>query len=309
MNENLITSSYSGPKVTVAQMMEDPTVIPQQIVNNLDGAFVEDLIFRDGGDNKGVVEFMEQSLPFLLEESETVAEFAEIPTGTAFEGPVKYALAVKTALGLKISLEMRDENKLDRLTRQIDALQRTFLRDGYRAARKVLAGANVPTVAASTAWGATGSNVRRDVMAAVEKIQAAKPDTPDGEEATFEFNPNLLIAHPTTITKMLNDESIEKIFQGNIAHENPIYKGIENFRIGQLDVARSFLMPSNEVWVLEKQAPGFYSNTRPITATALYSPGGESGFGGPAQYWRSDVFRKRALGVDAPKAMVRITGV
>lgn len=68
-------------------------------------------------------------------------------------------------------------------------------------------------------------------------------------------------------------------------------------------------MPLDQAYVFEAQAAGFKSDTMPLTATPLYSEGGESQIGGPTMSWRSDLVRKRAIAVDNPKSVVRIKGL
>ena len=67
----LITSAYDGPKLTVSEMMEDPTFIPQRVVDGLQGQFLEDLFFRQAEANKGVVAFREAAAEYLADDAES----------------------------------------------------------------------------------------------------------------------------------------------------------------------------------------------------------------------------------------------
>ena len=51
------------------------------------------------------------------------------------------------------------------------------------------------------------------------------------------------------------------------------------------------------------------STTIRLQATPLYSWGGDSPLGGPTMSWRTDVVNQRAIGVDNPKSVVKLTGV
>ena len=74
-----LTSAFGGDTLTVDEMVKDPTYIPERILENLDGAFLEEALFRNGGTNDGVVAYREAAAPYLNDNSEEVAEFAEIP--------------------------------------------------------------------------------------------------------------------------------------------------------------------------------------------------------------------------------------
>lgn len=128
----LITSAYDGPKITVDELMADPTYIPQRIIEDLDNSFVEDLFFRDGGSNQGVVAFR-GTANYLADDAEEIAEFGEIPVSAPELGPLKAAFGIKTGEAIRISWEQRNENKVDAVTRAMDALERTVLRHGINA--------------------------------------------------------------------------------------------------------------------------------------------------------------------------------
>lgn len=74
-----LTSAFGGDTITVDEAIKDPTFIPERILENLDGAFLEAALFRDGGSNDGVVAYREAASPYLNDNAENVAEFAEIP--------------------------------------------------------------------------------------------------------------------------------------------------------------------------------------------------------------------------------------
>ena len=89
-----------------------------------------------------------------------------------------------------------------------------------------------------------------------------------------------------------------------------IFGGLRNTELfGTLRVATSRLIVPGTAYVFEAQGVGFKSDTMPLTATPLYSEGGQSELGGPTMSWRSDLVRKRAIAVDNPKAVVKLTGI
>ncbi|OFT91379.1 hypothetical protein ACEN2D_02220 [Corynebacterium auriscanis] len=311
----LITSAYDGPTITVSEMLEDPTFIPQRVVEGLQGEFLEDLFFRQAEDNKGMVSFREAAAMFLADDAEEIAEFGEIPVSAPELGEVKAAFGIKTGEAIRVSYEMKNENKVDAVARAIASLQRTVVRHGVHAVQAALKSAKVTELQASSQWTTAGAGVK-DVFDAVEKVQEAN----DGDvDRQYDYDPNTILLHPSSLTKLVRDEQVQKFYIGNIASENPVFKAMDGSKLfggltdielfGQLRVATSRLIPASEAYVFEAQGAGFKSDTMPLTATAMYSEGGDSPLGGPTMSWRSDLVRKRAIAVDNPKSVVKIKGI
>ena len=311
----LITSAYDGPTITVSEMLEDPTFIPQRVVEGLQGQFLEDLFFRQAEDNKGMVSFREAAAMFLADDAEEIAEFGEIPVSAPELGEVKAAFGIKTGEAIRVSYEMKNENKVDAVARAIASLQRTVVRHGVHAVQAALKSAKVTELQASAQWTTAGAGVK-DVFDAVEKVQEAN----DGDvDRQYDYDPNTILLHPSSLTKLVRDEQVQKFYIGNIASENPVFKAMDGSKLfggltdielfGQLRVATSRLIPASEAYVFEAQGAGFKSDTMPLTATAMYSEGGDSPLGGPTMSWRSDLVRKRAIAVDNPKSVVKIKGI
>lgn len=303
---NLITSAYDGPQITVDEMMADPTFIPQRVVEDLENAFVEDLFFRQAESNKGVVAFREAAANLLADDAEEIAEFGEIPVSAPEVGPLRAAYGIKTGEAIRVSWEQRNENKIDAVARSIEALEKTVVRHGINAVFGVFTSAQVPELQASAPW--TGGAPDKDVLDAIEAVQGAHVD---GEpNKVFDYDPDTILLHPQALTKLLRNEAIQKYYIGNVANENPLFRGLRDIELfGQLQVATSRLMPTDAAYVFERQAAGFKSDTMPLTMTEMYSEGGDSRLGGPTMSWRSDLVRKRAIAVDNPKSVLKITGI
>lgn len=302
----LITSAYDGVEITVDEMMADPTFIPQRIVDNLDGAFMEDLFFRQAESNKGTVAFREAAGEYLADDAEEIAEYGEIPVSTPEYGELKAAFGIKTGEAIRVSWEQRNENKVDVVNKSITALQKTMIRHGINAVTGVFESAGVPELQASAPW--TGGAPDKDVLDAIELVQGAHED--GDETRVFDYDPNTILLHPQSLTKLLRNEQVQKYYIGNMANENPVFKGLTTTQLfGQLQVATSRLIAKDAAYVFEAGAAGFKSDTMPLTATPMYSEGGESQIGGPTMSWRSDLVRKRAIAVDNPKSVLKITGI
>lgn len=311
----LITSAYDGPKLTVSEMLEDPTFIPQRVVDGMQGQFLEDLFFRQAESNKGVVAFREAAGQYLADDAEEIAEFGEIPVSVPELGPLRAAYGIKSGEAIRISYEMRNENKVDQVNRHIQALEKTMIRHGIQATLGVFKSAKVQELQVSSQW--TGGDPVKDVFDAVELVQSAHED--DDVNRQFDYEPNTILLHPASYTKLVRNEQMQKYYIGNAALDNPIFLdqngdsifgGLRNTELfGTLRVATSRLIEQGTAYVFEAQGVGFKSDTMPLTATPMYSEGGDSQLGGPTMSWRSDLVRKRAIAVDNPKAIVKLTGI
>lgn len=307
MATRVVNSAFDDAALTVSDMVKDPTWIPQQIAEALDGSFIEDLVFRNGGANDGVVAFREMASPFLSSDAENVAEFAEIPVADPMLGDVKSIVGKKVALAIRVSREMQRFNKIDQVQLRMQALVRTMVKNSVAASIKALDSADIATAAAGKAWGQADADPMKDVFDGIEAIQGAKATTVDN--AYFGYEPDLILAHPTVITKLIRNEKVQKLFIGDVAHDNPLYKGLKNIQIAGLDVATTRFMPADSLYILERGTAGFVSDADPLTITDLYEEGGNSGQGGPRQTWRADAFQNRIVGVDNPKAIFKLTGI
>ncbi|MBK4146630.1 hypothetical protein GWO63_010205 [Corynebacterium macginleyi] len=312
---DLITSAYDGPKLTVNEMLEDPTFIPQRVVDGMQGQFLEDLFFRQAESNKGVVAFREAAGQYLADDAEEIAEFGEIPVSVPEFGQLRAAYGIKTGEAIRISYEMRNENKVDQVNRHIQALEKTMIRHGIQATLGVFKSAKVQELQVSSPW--TGGDPVKDVFDAVEMVQSAHEDGDLNRQ--FDYEPNTILLHPASYTKLVRNEQMQKYYIGNAALDNPIFLdqngdsifgGLRNTELfGTLRVATSRLIEQGTAYVFEAQGVGFKSDTMPLTATPMYSEGGDTQLGGPTMSWRSDLVRKRAIAVDNPKAIVKLTGI
>lgn len=307
---NLITSGFSsGQTLTVDRMMADPTEIPTRIINLIAEAQLADYLFRKGPDNQGSVMWQDPASMFLEDDAEEIAEFGEIPVSSPELGGVHTAVATTIGTAIRISYQMRKNNRIDLVQLSTNAASNTMIRNNVRAAMDAFRAANVPTQQVSTKWDATNSNPMNDLTDAIMKIQDAKPDDAPDEGMQFNYNPDVIVASRSTLTLLRNHEKVQKFFVGDIAHENPAYTGATEFAIGGLNFVASRWMPNGEAYVLERGTAGFYSDADPLTATPLYQEGGESGAGGPRRTWRSDFWRQTVYAVDNPKAVVHLKGI
>lgn len=304
---NHLTSAFGGDTITVDEAIKDPTFIPERVLENLDGAFLEAALFRNGGSNDGVVAYREAASPYLNDDAENVAEFAEIPVSDLNRGKLNKIVGAKEALAIRVSWEMRRFNKIDMLTKQTTALQNTMVKNGVEASLKAFDAADVQQLAVASDWESADADPMRDIRQAKRLISTAK--SPDDEQALMGYKPDIIVLNDATLDLALFSENVQKFYNGNAAIENPIYQGIQPATLAGLRVVTSPWIPEGDVMIMESGVAGFVSEAQPLTLTQLYSEGGEQTYGGPNQSWRVDAFRHRVLAVDNPLAVVKLTGI
>lgn len=302
------TSAYDGVgEVTIDDILADPLTIQEMVATPLDGAFLEAALFRNAGKNDGSVAFREATSPFLNDDAAEVSEFGEIPVSEPNRGALRALFGIKTALGVRISWEMKRENNVREALDRVRALQETMIKSGVEASLAAFDAASIPTMQASAPWDDDDGNPVLDLRVAKRTVATAK--APGTDDALMGYKPDTLVVGPGTMDLALWHESTQRFYNGNLAVENPAYLGITPQVLAGLRVVESSWFPEGEVLVLQTGRAGFYSDTDPLTVTPFYEEGGASGFGGPRQSWRSDAFRKRVIAIDNPKAVLRITGI
>lgn len=302
-----MTSAYGHDMLTVEQVVADPTWLAERTLENLDGAFLEEALFRNGGTNDGVVAYREAASPFLNDDAEEVAEFAEIPISNPNVGKARSLVGVKTALGIRVSREMRRENKIDQVSLQQTALQNTMMKNGVDATLAAFRNADVQELAVTGSWEQADNDPLRDILNGKRMVNSAKPEGA-GKNEKFGYSANAIIASESALDLLIWNERVQRLYNGNAAVENPIYKGITPGVLSGLRVITSPFLQDDELYIMQTGVAGFISDTDPLTVTPLYSESGENGYGGSRQSWRMDAFRKRIIAVDNPKSVVKVSG-
>lgn len=304
---NSVSSVHDGNRLTVSDIIGQPTWIAERVIDNLDGAMITDALYRDAGESSLAVSYREAAAPYLDEDAEDVAEFAEIPVANLSKGALKTLVGKKVAKAVRVSYEMRKFNQIDLVNKQITALQNTMIRSDVRSVYAAFDNSSVTAVPASAAWTGTSGDPVGDVFDAIEAIQAAHAE--DDENANFGYNPDIMVAHPTAITALLRNEAVQKLYIGDAATENPLYKGALPTSLFGLTVLSSRWADPTKVIIAEAGAVGFRTDAMPLEMTALYAEGGNEQHGGPTMSYRADAWRARIVGVDGPKAAHIVTGV
>lgn len=305
-----IVSISDGPQITVADLVGNPMMIPTKMRELMQNVFISESLLRNAGGNPaGLVGYSEGDPTFLVGDVEDVAEFAEIPVTYGERGIPRVAVANKRGLGVRVSREMRDENRVGAVNTQMTQLRNTFKRADDRAVRALLLSNAVPTLPVASAWDTAEGNPRLDLALAIKEIAFA---TPTGDIASSEewsgFEPNLVVMNPGILPVLLDNEKFLKVYQGDVAGQSPLFNGQLPGTILGRRILGSMSFPDDRIFVCEQGTIGFYSDTRPLEFTGLY-PEGNGPNGGPTETFRSDMTHKRAMALDQPKAGIWLTGL
>lgn len=305
MSKNI--SIYDGPRITVSQLLGNPRTIPTRALELIRDNLVAEVLFRNGGAALSPVVQFERSAPLFLDGGpEVVGEFGEIPVFSAEGGEPQMAVGQKLALGIRVSREMRDFNKVGQVNKQVTQASNTFVRSNDKLAVAAFDAADVPEVAATAAWGAAGATPRGDIALAKSTVSGQlyqnDPDQPLG------FIPDTIVMNPSVLPQLQDSDEFTKLFVGNIADQNIAYTGVLPSMLMGMTVLQSRFWPTDRVLVCERAVAGFYSDARPLEATPMYAEGGGPN-GGPTESFRSDMSQIRAIAVDEPLSACWITGV
>lgn len=310
MSPTNVLSVSDGPQTTVSDLIGNPMMIPTRIIDSLANTDIIEVLLRDAGRNaNGLVSYSESTPLYLGSDVEEVAEFGEIPVGAGQIGTPRIAYALKRALGVRVSREMRDENRLDAVNRQLTQLVNTVQRARMRALRAVLTSPSIPTIAATVAWPGATSKVRRDIANAQEVVNSATPyETAATDDDVFGFEADAVVFPSSIAPVLLDNTDFLAVYKDSLSADSLAYTGrMPRDVLGMLALTTR-AWPRDRVLVLERKTVGFFSDTRPLESTGLYGEGGGPN-GGPTETWRSDTSEKRAMGADQPLAACWITGV
>jgi hypothetical protein len=299
-----IVASMTGPRITVNDLIHNPTVVPRRILEIAKNQFIADSILRNAGANDaGVVEFFESTPLFANEGAAIRNEFGEYRLVTSSIGKPKVAVTVDRGLGILISDEMRSRNKIDLVNIQMTQCANTLRRTWDAAFFGLfLANPDVQTFAVPTAW-ATSDTIRDTILKAQKLVNNAV--TGDQPQNFLNFFADTLVITENTKFDILTNADFQNIYQGNIATQNLQYTGVLPQKLLNLDVLVTKSggpLPDTKAIVLERNTVGFISDEEPLQATPLYRQQEN-------RRWRSDVNRRSAMGLDQPLAACILTGI
>lgn len=294
--------------LTVEEALSNPTYLPERVREAITGVNWADLLFRKQTVGSNVVAYRDRTVAELEQEPEPVAEFAEIPVADPV-APADYKVTPvhKRAIGIRVSWEQVRDNDMAGVRRELEARATSIVKGKINEATAALRSADVPELAVSTAWNQQGSNPAEDVLDAIEMVQGAT----DENGYSFDFEPDLIIAHPRTLTMLKRNDEVKSLYIGDMAHAHPLFAGLElePTLFGSLRVIKNNQFPQGEIFIATEGQAGFMAEREPEQITDFYAERGQSGLLGATMSQRSDYVHRRGWAVDGAKSAVRLTGV
>jgi hypothetical protein len=309
-----IASQSDGPRLTVNSMVKNPTIIPRRILSMLQNEFIADSLLRKLPPTEAGVYLFDESTPLFAEgDAPIVGEFGEIPVISGRMGARKVAVTVKRALGVRISIEMRNRNSIDKVNTQTTQVKNTFVRTWETAfLNGLLLHPDVHSITAGAAWDAVGAAIREDLVEATAAIENSTLDDSVATEDFFGFSPNTLVIGRSVRDALMLSDDFNKAYVDNLADKSIAYTGKlpgRFFNVDAIMVSREMdrLAPKSAV-LLERKTVGGIGDERPLQSTPLYGEGNGPN-GGPRESWRSDTVRQSAVVIDQPLAACIIEDV
>src|SRR5512139_1966119 len=223
-----IASSTDGPRITVAAMIKEPTVIPRRILSMLQNQFIADSVLRRLQPTQSGAYVYEESTPLFAEgDAPIVGEFGEIPVISGRTGARRVAVTVKRALGVQVSVEMKNRNNIDAVNTQVTQVKNTFIRTWETAFLQALLNhPDIHTMAAGAAWDAALPNIREDLVEGTALIENSALDEVNApNEDFFGFSPNTLVIGRNVRDALMLSDDFNKAYVDNKADESVLYTG------------------------------------------------------------------------------------
>lgn len=294
--------SGQGPRITVAQMVKDPLLVPRRFLKLAENEWImEDLLRRVPNTGSGVVGYEEETPLFANDDPSIVEEGGEIPLTTGDVGVPKAVHTVKMARGVEITRETKDRNRTDRVNMVMSQVRNSFVRTWENRFFSAMNSAVTQSVAADAVWTTNpNSTIRKDILDAVQTVSEAA--VAGATNSPLGFVPDVLVLSRVNMYDLLRNEDFSKHYQGNVADQNIQFTGKLPDKILGLNVLVSRFLPAGTAYVMERKTLGGFSDERPLSATPLYEDRDR-------ELWRSNIVRRSAVFIDQPKAACKITGI
>lgn len=292
-------SVQDGPQVTVNDWLKDPLRIPIYLIDIMKQGFLADAVLRNAGAaSAGVVKFYETNPLYADSTVMNRAEGAEVQVARTSLGQPNNAYTVEKAMAVMITDEDVRRSDIDKLQIRMTQVKNSMIRawdDVFVNA--VVSNPSVQTAFASATWQTDGTDIRADILTAMEAIEGAT----DANGSILGYTCDTMIVNRTNKYDIIRSEQFNKeYYGGDIADENLRYTGLLPQKIMGLNVLESPRVPANTVIFLQRGASGFIADEVPLQATPLYRDE-------PRKVSRSDVQRASAVGIDQPKSVLVMT--
>ena len=300
------TYSGSGPRITVNAMLKDPLLIRARVLQLMQQQFIMETLLRKAPPAEaGVILYHESTPLFTDEDASVIAEAAEIPLVQGQDGVPKAAFTIKTGMGIEITIEMKNRNRIDLVNVRMNQVRNTIVRHWERRLFNAFVAAvpagNTITLTAGTEWDGTTPAIRSNILDAMQLIREA--EVPGQDDSFLGFEPDTIVLSTRTANMMMKDDDFRKVYEGSpLASKNPFYTGQLEKQAFGLNWITSRFMTDDEVYLLERNTVGGYSDERPLQVSPTYPDNDR-------EIWRSNVVRQTGIFIDQPYALAKIANI
>ncbi len=293
-----------SPRITVSELLKDPLVVPQLILDITQNEFIVDSVLRNAGmATSGAVRYSESTPLYADDFPEIRPEFGEVPVVPTSIGIPRVVFTHERAMAIMVSDEMRRRQAMDPVTRQLQQVKNTMVYSWNTAFYSaVVANASIQTLAVSNTWASASATIRADIAQGMYLVENANIVSPSGVTQWLGFEADTLIINHGTKNTLIQSSTFAAPYVGDIASESLQYTGLLPQKIMGLDTLVSRQIPAGNAIIMQRNRCGFIADELPFIAGPLYREE-------PRKTWRSDTQRASAIGLDQPLAIVLLSGV
>lgn len=257
------------------------------------------------------------------DEVEKRAEFGEIPVFDPEKGREFLAKMDSKARGMRVSYEQTKSNGGKHVQREVRAMANAVAMSDTRSAlqsiekRLALTGLDpvdqIETLESTGQFADPAFNPLDPVWSAADLIQGA-----EYEGVSYYYRATAIWGNPVDLSVLKRHDKVKDLYVGDMASANPLFAGIEEEPLlaGQFQLVPDPTVPRGTLFVFQDAASlggaigskFTWDDGQPLV-TGWYSERGDSARGGANMAYRSDYSEWNHMGIRAPKAIVKITGV
>lgn len=300
----------SIPHLSVAEMLANPEFLADAVGERLDQFQAFDAFFDVRNVNSDIVGYKNATASYLEDDDEYVAEGGEIPVSDP-EGPEddRFVQIRKRGLGLRVTWEQIQDDRRDAVQEELIAKTNTIQRRKKLDALSALNSAPIQELAVTTPWDQAGA-VKDDLLDAQSLILGAV----DANGDPLMYEPAVFWASPLTIMEMIRSDSMQDLYNGNMASANPLFEGLGAAPMmfgDSITVIKDHAVPRGQAFLGSAQKAGKLVQREAEYTSPFYAEDGGAVDArlGKRQTARSNYSHRRAFLVDHPLSVVKLTGL
>lgn len=319
-----ITSAYEAlGELSWDDLVDETDLLRDAVEERLKLSRVADLLFEEETTSELTVGYRTDMPSGDPDEVEKRAEFGNIPVFDPEKGREFLAKMDSRARGMRVSYEQTKTNGGKAVQREVRAMTNAIARSDTRAAllavEKRIADSTlddvdqIEVVEATAQWADPATNPLDPVWSAADLIEGA-----EYEGISYGYFATTIWGNPVDLSVLKRHPKVRDLYVGDMASSNPLFAGVESQPLiaGQFQLVPDATVPRGTTFVFQDAASlggaigsKFTWDSGQPLVTGWYSEKGESARGGSNMSYRSDYSEWNHMGIRAPKAIIKITGI